>query len=115
MAAIDFGHNRINVALGDSLGSPIAEDRVDSDVDLRATEAIDHAARLLGGLRASVGIDKLAAMRRVFPVRSTPTRGGFRRRDRAHFVARSHGDVPLRQPRLPGDRDVRPPSPPAST
>lgn len=62
VAAIDFGHNHVNVALGDSLGSPIAEERVDLDVDLRATEAMDHAARLLDGLRVSAGIDNLAAV-----------------------------------------------------
>ncbi|MET7859842.1 ROK family transcriptional regulator [Streptomyces sp. NPDC005318] len=62
VAAIDFGHNHINVALGNSMGRPIAEERVNLDVDLRAAEAIDHAAGLLDGLCASVGIDNLAAV-----------------------------------------------------
>ncbi|MDP5316946.1 ROK family transcriptional regulator [Streptomyces poriferorum] len=62
VAAIDFGHNHINVALGDPLGRPIAEERVEIDVDLRATDAMDHAAGLLDGLRASAGIDSVAAV-----------------------------------------------------
>lgn len=62
VAAIDFGHNHINVALGDSLGRPVAEDRVELDVDLRAVEAIDRAAGMLDGLRGSFGSDRLGAV-----------------------------------------------------
>ncbi|WP_328884999.1 ROK family transcriptional regulator [Streptomyces sp. NBC_00316] len=62
VAAIDFGHNHINVALADSLGRPLAEEHMVLDVDLRATEAIDLAVRLLDELRSSQGVDDPAAI-----------------------------------------------------
>lgn len=62
VAAIDFGHNHINVALADSLGRPLAEEHMVLDVDLRATEAIDLAVRLLDELRSAQGVDDLAAI-----------------------------------------------------
>ncbi|SDO61924.1 Sugar kinase of the NBD/HSP70 family, may contain an N-terminal HTH domain [Nakamurella panacisegetis] len=62
VAAIDFGHNHIHVAIGDALGGLLAEQRARINVDLRANDAMDFAAELLGKLRREVGADQLSAL-----------------------------------------------------
>jgi len=62
VAAIDFGHNHIHVAVGDALGRPLGEQRVDIDVDLRAGEAMDLAAELLAELGREHCVDRLSTL-----------------------------------------------------
>lgn len=51
VGGIDFGHNHIQVAVADSLGRPLGERSVEVDVDLRADQSMQIAARLLGELQ----------------------------------------------------------------
>ena len=51
VAAMDFGHNHVHVAVSDQLGRILGERRVTIDVDLEATAALDLAAGLLAELR----------------------------------------------------------------
>lgn len=67
VGAIDFGHDRIAVALGDGTGQCIAEDSVDTDVDLRAHEAMDQACELLIGLAGTLGIGAPSAVAAGIP------------------------------------------------
>src|SRR6195952_2843066 len=60
VAAIDFGHNHIHVAIGDALGRSLGEERMRLDVDLRAGDAMDIATDLLAKLRAEHSIDSLS-------------------------------------------------------
>lgn len=62
VAAIDFGHNHIHVALADALGRALGDERVTLDVDLRATDAMDIGADLLGKLREEHGVDRLSSL-----------------------------------------------------
>ncbi len=62
VAAIDFGHNHIQVAIGDALGRSLGEERVRLDVDLRATEAINIAVDLLAKLRSENAVDRLSSL-----------------------------------------------------
>jgi predicted NBD/HSP70 family sugar kinase len=62
VAAIDFGHNHVHVAIGDALGSPLSEQRMPLDVDLRANDAMDLAADLLAQLRAQHSVDPLCSL-----------------------------------------------------
>ena len=47
IAAVDFGHNHVSVAVADSGGRVMAEHRQPVDVDQQATNALDQAAALL--------------------------------------------------------------------
>ncbi len=62
VAAVDFGHRHVTVAIGDSLGDPIGIDGIDLDVDLQADEALDVAAGLLARLRTEHAVHELAAV-----------------------------------------------------
>jgi len=62
VAAIDFGHNHVHVAVATSLGEPLDEEHVVLDVDLNAPEAMACATDLLADLRRRHGIDDLAAL-----------------------------------------------------
>ncbi|GMA23646.1 transcriptional regulator [Luteimicrobium album] len=62
VAGIDFGHNHIYVAVADGLGRTVGEERIELDVDLQASEAMDTAADLLARLRRAHGIDGLGSV-----------------------------------------------------
>lgn len=62
VAAVDFGHRHVNVAVADALGEPLDVETVTLDVDLRAQEAMDVAATLLDRLRDRHGLGELAAV-----------------------------------------------------
>jgi predicted NBD/HSP70 family sugar kinase len=62
VAALDFGHRHVCVALGDALGAPIGIEEVVLDVDLRADQAIEAAAELLGTLRRRHDVDAVSAV-----------------------------------------------------
>ena len=67
VAGIDFGHTHISVAIGDSLGSVVAETSAPFGVDLQAMEALDTAADLLRSLCAETGIDDVAEVTAGIP------------------------------------------------
>ncbi|MGC5165462.1 ROK family protein [Luteimicrobium sp. DT211] len=62
VAGIDFGHNHIYVAVADGLGRTVGEERVELDVDLQASDAMDVATDLLGRLRRTHKIEALGAV-----------------------------------------------------
>lgn len=62
VAAVDFGHRHVYVALADALGTAIGTEEVVLDVDLRADDAMDAAAALLDTLRRRHGADVLSAV-----------------------------------------------------
>ena len=62
VAGIDFGHNHLWVALADALGRPLAERRVELNVDLQAHEALDIAADLLAELCREQGVSHLGCV-----------------------------------------------------
>ncbi len=67
VAGIDLGHNHIHVAIADPLGQPIAEERVELGVDLRASQALDAAADILATLRAQCGVTDIAGVTAGIP------------------------------------------------
>ena len=62
VAAVDFGHHHVNVAIGDALGDVVGVEAVDLDVDLHASAALDLAAELLTRLRREHDVAELAAV-----------------------------------------------------
>jgi predicted NBD/HSP70 family sugar kinase len=56
LAGIDFGHDRVRVALGDLGYAVLAEEELDIAVDLGADEALDAAADALDRLLAQTGM-----------------------------------------------------------
>lgn len=62
VAAVDFGHRHVNVAIGDALGDVVGVEGIELDVDLHADEALDVATDLLGRLRSEHGVDEIAAV-----------------------------------------------------
>ncbi|WRZ95416.1 ROK family transcriptional regulator [Streptomyces sp. NBC_01007] len=61
-AALDFGHNHINVAVVDGSGHMIAQRRADLDIDLCAAQAMDTAAEMLRALRQDHDVDDLSTV-----------------------------------------------------
>lgn len=53
VAGIEFGHNRIQVAIADASGTPLAEERFEMGVDRSAKEAMDAAANIVAKLEAA--------------------------------------------------------------
>ena len=62
VAALDFGHHHLNVALGDALGNAVAVESVTLDVDLHADQALELAASLLARLREEHQVDRLSSV-----------------------------------------------------
>jgi len=62
VAGLDFGHNHLHVAIADTFGKIVGDRRVEIDVDLAATEAMDAAADLLEELRRELGLDRVEAV-----------------------------------------------------
>jgi len=62
VAGIDFGHNHIYVAVADGLGRTVGEERIELDVDLQASDAMDVAVDLLARLRRTHRIDGLGSV-----------------------------------------------------
>jgi len=62
VGAIDFGHNHIRVAVGDSLGRPFGERSIEVDVDLRAQQSMRIAADLLRELREEHSLESLSTV-----------------------------------------------------
>src|SRR5581483_6098505 len=56
LAGIDFGHDRVRVAVGDLGYAVLAEEELDIGVDLGAEEALDAAAAALDRLLDEVGM-----------------------------------------------------------
>lgn len=62
IAGIDFGHNHVHVAVAGGDGTPLGDARVPLDVDLRASEAMDLAARLLKDLCSQHDLGSVTAV-----------------------------------------------------
>lgn len=62
VASIDFGHNHVHVAIADSLGNIIADERVELNVDINASNAMACAAELLTELKMRVNVTDLDAL-----------------------------------------------------
>ncbi len=62
VAAVDFGHSHIHVAIGDALGNSLGEQRARIDVDLRAGDAMDIATGMLAALRAEHSVERLSTI-----------------------------------------------------
>ncbi|HEY8718346.1 ROK family transcriptional regulator [Pengzhenrongella sp.] len=62
VAAIDFGHSHIRVAVADALGRPLGEERLAIDVDVHAAEAMRLAAGALTRLREEHSVESLSAL-----------------------------------------------------
>lgn len=62
IAAIDFGHSHIRVAVGSGSGEIIDESHIQLDVDLLALESLDLAAKSLDGLRRQHGMTTFGAV-----------------------------------------------------
>lgn len=62
VAAIDFGHRHVNVAIGDAFGEPTDVESVALDVDLQAQESLDLAASMLALLRERHQVSELSAV-----------------------------------------------------
>ncbi|RIJ67022.1 ROK family protein [Nakamurella silvestris] len=60
VAAMDFGHNHVWVAVADSLGNALGDSLTVIDVDYNATEAMDLAAAALDALRHEHGITTIS-------------------------------------------------------
>ncbi len=67
VAGIDFGHDHVQVAVADALGSPLAERRTELSVDLHATEAMDVAAATLVSLCDALGVSDLGSLTAGIP------------------------------------------------
>lgn len=60
--AIDFGHGHIRVALGDNIGTCVAEELVKFDVDLRSADAIELASARLKLLQKTSGVEPVSVV-----------------------------------------------------
>lgn len=67
IGAIDFGHNHVHVAVGNSLGEPLADVREVLDVDLNARESMRCAADLLAALQRRLGVSEVAMVTAGIP------------------------------------------------
>ena len=67
VAGIDFGHDHVQVAVADALGSPLAERRTQLSVDLHANEAMDLAAATLASLCDDLGVPDLKSLTAGIP------------------------------------------------
>ncbi|WP_028050382.1 ROK family transcriptional regulator [Cellulomonas sp. URHD0024] len=67
VAGIDFGHAHVAVALADRFGTLLGERRAPVDVDLRADDAMDTAARLLDEMLAEHGAGQPTAVTAGIP------------------------------------------------
>jgi predicted NBD/HSP70 family sugar kinase len=78
IAAIDFGHSHIRIAIGNSLGETIEERTLELDVDLMATEALDLAVAGVDDLCRRHGIDRLGTVVAGTPGPVDPLNGAVR-------------------------------------
>lgn len=62
VAAIDFGHNHIQVAVADALGQSLGEKFLRVDVDVLATRSMDLAAALIEDLRREHSLGRFASV-----------------------------------------------------
>ncbi len=58
LAGVDFGHDRIRIAISDLAYEVLAEDSVDIDIDDGAVAALDAAEAMFDGLLARVGMTR---------------------------------------------------------
>jgi predicted NBD/HSP70 family sugar kinase len=58
VVGIDFGHSHVQVAVADIAHNVLAERRVDLDVNHRALEALDTAARMVGEVLTEAGVER---------------------------------------------------------